>query len=49
MAHKLGKTNNRVLAHLDGGDLEIEIKDDGVYMIGDAVMVYDAKLINIGW
>lgn len=49
IAHKLGKTNNRVLAHLDGGDLEIEIKDDGVYMIGDAVMVYDAKLINIGW
>ncbi len=49
VAHKLGKTNNRVLAHLDGGDLEIEIKDDGVYMVGDAVMVYDAKLINIGW
>ncbi|XRO76163.1 diaminopimelate epimerase [Methanocaldococcus sp. 10A] len=49
IAHKLGKTSNRVLAHLDGGDLEIEIKDDGVYMIGDAVMVYDAKLLNIGW
>ena len=49
IAHKLGKTSSKVLAHLDGGDLEIEIKDDGVYMIGDAVMVYDAKLINIGW
>jgi diaminopimelate epimerase len=49
IAHKLRKTGNKVLAHLDGGDLEIEIKDDGVYMKGDAVMVYDGKLINIGW
>ncbi len=48
IAHKLRKTGNKVLAHLDGGDLEIEIKDDGVYMKGDAVMVYDGKLINIG-
>ncbi|WP_456416338.1 diaminopimelate epimerase [Methanocaldococcus sp.] len=49
ISHKLGKTKNKVLAHLDGGKLEIEIKNDGVYMIGDAVIVYDAKLINIGW
>ena len=49
IAHKLNKTKNKVLAHLDGGNLEIEIKNDGVYMIGDAVIVYDAKLINIGW
>ncbi|AEH06130.1 diaminopimelate epimerase [Methanothermococcus okinawensis] len=49
IAHKLGKTGNKVLAHLDGGDLEIEIKEDGVYMKGDAVIVYDGKLQNIGW
>ncbi len=49
VAHKLGKTGNKVLAHLDGGDLEIEIKEDGAYMKGDAVVVYDGKLINIGW
>ena len=49
IAHKLGKTENKVLAHLDGGDLEIEINENGVYMKGDAVIVYDGKLINIGW
>ncbi|EHP87407.1 diaminopimelate epimerase [Methanotorris formicicus] len=49
IANKLGKTKSKVLAHLDGGDLEIEIKEDGVYMIGDAVMVYDGKLLNIVW
>ena len=49
IAHKLGKTGNKVLAHLDGGDLEIEINENGVYMKGDAVIVYDGKLINIGW
>ena len=49
IAHKLGKTGSKVLAHLDGGDLEIEIKEDGVYMKGDAVIVYEGKLIDIGW
>jgi diaminopimelate epimerase len=47
IAHKLGKTGNKVLAHLDGGDLEIEINENGVYMKGDAVIVYDGKLINM--
>ncbi|MDK2791002.1 MAG: diaminopimelate epimerase [Methanothermococcus sp.] len=49
IAHKLGKTENKVLAHLDGGDLEIEIKEDGVYMKGNAVIIYEGELIDIGW
>ncbi|NPA62517.1 MAG: diaminopimelate epimerase [Methanococci archaeon] len=49
VAHKLGKTSNKVLAHLDGGLLEIDVEEDGVYMIGNAIAVYDGKLLNIGW
>ena len=41
LAHKLGKTGKRVLVHLDGGDLEVEIGEDGAYLKGDAVLVYD--------
>ncbi len=48
IANKLGKTDKKVLAHLDGGDLEIEIRDDGIYMKGDAVIVYEGRLINFG-
>ena len=44
IANKLGKTGNKVLAHLDGGDLEIEVKKQGIYMKGDAVIVYDGEL-----
>ena len=46
LAHKLGKTGNKVLVHLDGGDLELEIGDNGVYLKGDAVLVYDGILRN---
>ncbi len=49
IANKLGKTEKKVLAHLDGGNLEIEIKEEGVYMKGDAIIVYDGKLVSIGW
>ncbi|WP_456472770.1 diaminopimelate epimerase [Methanocaldococcus sp.] len=45
-ANKLGKVKDKVIAHLDGGDLEIEIKEDGVYMKGDAVMVYDGFMFR---
>ncbi len=45
VANKLGKTGKKVVAHLDGGKLEIEIKDDGVYIIGDAEMIFDGKLL----
>lgn len=44
LAHKLGKTGKRVLVHLDGGDLEVEIGEDGAYLKGDAVLVYDGIL-----
>ena len=44
LAHKLGKTGNKVVVHLDGGDLEVEIGDNGVYLKGDAVLVYDGIL-----
>ncbi|MBW9223229.1 diaminopimelate epimerase [Methanothermococcus sp. SCGC AD-155-E23] len=44
LAHKLGKTGKRVVVHLDGGDLEVEIGEDGAYLKGDAVLVYDGIL-----
>ncbi|HIP84701.1 MAG TPA: diaminopimelate epimerase [Methanothermococcus okinawensis] len=44
VAHKLGKTGDKVVVHLDGGDLEVEIKENGAYLKGDAVLVYDGIL-----
>ena len=44
LAHKLGKTGNKVVVHLDGGDLEVEIGEKGVYLKGDGVLVYDGIL-----
>ncbi|HIP17688.1 MAG TPA: diaminopimelate epimerase [Methanothermococcus okinawensis] len=49
IAHKLGKTKDKILAHLDGGDLEVEIKKDEIYLKGDATIVYDGVLRDIGW
>ncbi len=46
VSNRLGFTKDKVLVHLDGGDLEIEIKDDGAYMKGDAVMVYDGVMFR---
>ena len=40
VAHKLGMTNNKVIVHMPGGDLQVEVEDDGtVFMTGD---VFDA-------
>lgn len=40
------KTNKPVTIHTDGGDLIITASDDGVYMEGPVVKVYDAKIEN---
>ena len=40
--HLLGRTERAILAHLPGGDLELEWREDGdVYMTGPAEEVYD--------
>ena len=49
VAHKLGKTGSNVLAHLDGGNLIVDLKKEGVYLKGDATIVYDGILRNTGW
>ncbi len=43
IANKIGKTESCVKAHLDGGILDIEVKEDGIYMKGDAKIVYDGE------
>jgi len=47
LAHKLGKTGNKVLVHLDGGDLEVEIGENGAYLKGGATLVYDGILRDV--
>ncbi|MBP2201039.1 diaminopimelate epimerase [Methanococcus voltae] len=49
VCEKLSKTGCKVLAHLDGGDLEIEIVNNGndVYMKGGAEISYDGILKNL--
>ena len=43
VAHKLGMTNNKVIVHMPGGDLQVEVEDDGtVFMTGD--VFYVAKI-----
>ena len=43
VAYKLGMTNNKVIVHMPGGDLMVEIDDDWqVYMTGD--VFYVAKI-----
>ena len=41
----LGRTERKILAHLPGGDLELEWseKDDCVYMTGPAVEVFTGE------
>lgn len=46
VSHYLNKTDNKVVAHLDGGNLEIEIEEDGIYIKGDAHTVFDGKLLD---
>jgi diaminopimelate epimerase len=47
IGYKLSKLGNKVLVHLPGGDLEIEVyeKDDsiGAFMKGDANLVFDGR------
>lgn len=40
---RLGKIDNRVTVHLLGGDLEIEMKGEHVFMTGEAVEVFSGE------
>ncbi len=45
VSYYLGKTKNKVLAHLDGGDLLVEVLDkNDIYIEGDAHIVFDGIL-----
>ncbi len=47
VAYKLGMTNNKVIVHMPGGDLQVEIEDDwNVYMTGDVFYVSRDILSN---
>ena len=42
---KAGKLNSKVLVHLRGGDLKIEIKDESsCFMTGEAVEVFSGEI-----
>ncbi|MFN7268851.1 MAG: diaminopimelate epimerase [Cereibacter sp.] len=43
-AHRRGLTGRRVLLDLDGGSLEIDWRDDGVWMTGPTAHVFDGRL-----
>lgn len=45
VAYKLGLTGNKVIVHMPGGELQIEIADDwNVYMIGEVFYVAEIRL-----
>ena len=47
VAYKLGMTNNKVIVHMPGGELIVEIEDDWtVYMTGDVFYVAKISLSN---
>jgi len=47
VAYKLGLTGNKVVVHMPGGDLQIEIEDDWqVYMTGEVFYVAKIALSN---
>ena len=47
VAYKLGMTNSKVIVHMPGGDLQVEIEDDwNVYMTGDVFYVAKLTLSN---
>lgn len=47
VAYKLGMTNNKVIVHMPGGDLQVEIEDDfTVYMTGDVFYIAKITLSN---
>ena len=45
VAYKLGLTENKMLVHMPGGDLQVEITDDwNVYITGDVFYIAEIKL-----
>ena len=44
VAHRKGLTDRKVTLHLDGGDLLIEWRDDGVWMTGPTQLVFSGRL-----
>ena len=47
VAYKLGLTNNKVIVHMPGGELQVEVRDDWeVYMTGDVFYVAKICLSN---
>jgi len=44
VAARRGLTGRRVTVHLDGGPLEIDWRDDGVWMSGPATLVFEGRL-----
>lgn len=47
VAYKLGLTSNKVIVHMPGGELQVEIGDDWeAYMTGDVFYVAAVKLIE---
>ena len=44
VAHRKGLTERKVTVHLDGGDLIIDWRDDGVWMTGATMHVFDGVL-----
>ena len=45
VAYKLGLTENKMLVHMPGGDLQVEITDDwNVYITGDVLYIAEIKL-----
>ncbi len=45
-AHRAGKAGKRATIHLRGGDLEVEIVGDRVFMTGPAEFVFEGSLSN---
>ncbi|MEL6678840.1 MAG: diaminopimelate epimerase, partial [Pseudomonadota bacterium] len=43
-AHRRGLTDRRVDVHLDGGTLQIEWREDGVWMTGPTALVFEGRL-----
>ena len=47
VAYKLGLTNSKVIVHMPGGELQVEVEDDwNVYMTGDVFYVAKMTLSN---
>ena len=44
VAHKLGKTGDRVKVNTKGGELVITIKDDAAFMEGQAERVFEGTI-----